>query len=135
MAKTLKLEVVTPEKQVFSDEVQSIIVPAAEGYLGVLPNHAPLISGLKPGIIKYRQEGQTRLLAISGGFMEVSSNKVTILADTAERPEQVDVERAKAARERAEKRLKERPPGLDVARAEFALQRALARLRAAGLKD
>jgi len=135
MAKTLKLEVVTPEKQVFSDEVQSIIVPAAEGYLGVLPNHAPLISGLKPGIIKYRQEGKTRLLAISGGFMEVSANKVTILADTAERPEQVDVERAKAARERAEKRLKERPPGLDVARAEFALQRALARLRAAGLKD
>lgn len=135
MAKTLKLEVVTPERQVFSDEVQSIIVPAAEGYLGVLPNHAPLISGLKPGIIKYRQEGKIRLLAISGGFMEVSSNKVTILADTAERPDQIDVERAKAARERAEKRLKERPPGLDVARAEFALQRALARLRATGLKD
>ncbi|MFZ5753393.1 MAG: F0F1 ATP synthase subunit epsilon [Bacillota bacterium] len=133
MAKTLNLEVVTPEKQVFSDEVQSIIVPAAEGYLGVLPNHAPLISGLKPGVVKYRQEGKTQLLAISGGFMEVSSNKVTILADTAERPEHIDIERARAARERAEKRLKERPPGLDVARAEFALQRAMARLRAAGL--
>ncbi len=135
MAKTLNLEVVTPEKQVFSDEVQSIIVPAAEGYLGILPNHAPLISGLKPGVIKYRQEGKQKLLAISGGFMEVSSNKVTILADTAERPEHIDIERARAAKERAEKRLKEKPPGLDVARAEFALQRALARLRARGINN
>jgi len=130
MASSLYLEVVTPQRTVLSTEVNSVVVPATEGYLGVLSNHAPIITGLQAGLIKYRLEGKNYYLAVSSGFMEVSQNKVTILADTAEKPEEIDRERALAAKERAEKRLKERPPGLDVARAEFALRRATTRLKA-----
>lgn len=134
MAKVLNLEVVTPERIMLQEETQSIIVPAAEGLLGLLPNHAPIITGLNPGVIKYRQGADLHVLAIGGGFMEVSNNKVSVLADTAELPEEIDVERANAAKDRAQKRLKEPPPGMDVHRAELALNRAMARLRAAEYK-
>lgn len=134
MAKILNLEVVTPERIMLQEETQSIIVPAAEGLLGLLPNHAPIITGLNPGLIKYRQGADLHVLAISGGFMEVSNNKVSVLADTAELPNEIDIERANAAKERAQKRLKEPPPGLDVHRAELAFHRAMARLRAAEYK-
>lgn len=129
MANTLKLDVVTPDRTLLSEDITSLIVPAVEGYLGVLPNHAPMIVGLVPGAVKYRLEGKVKYLSISGGFMEIGANKVTLLADTAEKPEEIDRERALAAKGRAEQRLKERPAGLDVQRAELALGRALARLK------
>lgn len=130
MAKILKLEVVTPEKKILDEEVQSVVVPAPEGSLGILPNHAPLITSLLPGHVKYRQDGKQNILVVSGGFLELSNNKVTILADSAERPEDIDRARAQAAKERAEARLKKPTPDIDILRAEMALQRALARLQA-----
>lgn len=133
MPKTLNLDVITPDRTLLSREIESLIVPAVEGYLGVLPNHAPMIVGLVPGMVKYRADGKLNYLAVGGGFMEIATGGVTLLADSAEKPEEIDRERAQAAKERAEKRLKERPPGLDVLRAEMALKRALARLRVANL--
>ncbi|NLT94374.1 MAG: F0F1 ATP synthase subunit epsilon [Clostridia bacterium] len=129
--KTLRLEVVTPERMVLSEEIVSLIVPAIEGYMGILPNHAPIISGLEPGVVKYKVDGNYKKMAISGGFLEVSDNKATILANTAELAEEIDVKRAQAAKERAEKRLHDKGD-IDVLRAELALKRALARLKAAG---
>jgi len=129
--KTLKLEVVTPERKVLSEEITSIIVPAIEGYMGILPNHAPMISGLEPGIIKYKVSGEYKKMAISGGFLEVSNNKASILANTAELAEEVDVKRAQEAKDRAEQRLHDKS-GVDLLRAELALKRAIARLRATG---
>lgn len=131
MEKVLQLEVVTPERVLLRGEIEALVVPAAEGYLGVLPGHLPLVCGLVPGVVRYRQAGRSARLAVSGGLMEVARNRVIILADTAERAEEIDVARAQRARDRALKRLRERPPGLDVARAELALRRALARLKAA----
>jgi F-type H+-transporting ATPase subunit epsilon len=124
-------EVVTPARLIVQEGVDSIVVPAAEGYMGVLKNHAPLITALGGGVLRYRGQGALKRIAVSGGFMEVSKNKVIVLADTAERAEEIDVERARRAKERAEQRLRERTSGLDVARAEFALRRALSRLKAA----
>jgi F-type H+-transporting ATPase subunit epsilon len=132
--RTLRLEVVTPEKRVLSEEVESVIAPGAEGLLGVLPGHAPLLTSLKPGVVYYRKVGgTTERMAVSGGFMEVRSNKVIILADTAELAREIDVERARQSRDRAKKRLRERPSGLDVERAELALMRSTARIKAAGV--
>jgi F-type H+-transporting ATPase subunit epsilon len=128
---TLKLEVVTPERKVLSEEIVSLIVPAIEGYLGILPNHAPIISGLEPGVIKYKVGGDYKKMAISGGFLEVSANKASILANTAELAEEIDVQRAQAAKERAEQRLQNKSD-IDVLRAELALKRAMARLKAKG---
>jgi F-type H+-transporting ATPase subunit epsilon len=130
---TLKLEVVTPERKVLSEDIYSLIVPAIEGYMGILPNHAPIISGLEPGVVKFKVNGNYRKMAISGGFLEVSVNKASILANTAELAEEIDVKRAQEAKERAEKRLKNKKD-IDVLRAELALKRALARLNAAGKK-
>ncbi|MDX9871686.1 MAG: F0F1 ATP synthase subunit epsilon [Clostridia bacterium] len=132
MANSLKLDVVTPDRTLLSSEIASLVVPAVDGYLGVLPNHAPMIVGLVPGVVKYKSDGKQNYLSIAGGFMEIGPQAVTLLADTAEKPEEIDKERAQAAKGRAEKRLKERPPGLDVQRAEIALQRALTRLKVTG---
>jgi len=129
--KSIKFEVVTPEKVVFSEDVESLVVPAALGYLGVLPGHAPLVTALDIGVIKYKREGKTRKMAISGGFMEVINNKVIVLADTAEPGDQIDLARAEQAKERARKRLAERGADLDVKRAELALKRAMSRIKAA----
>ncbi|PKM90123.1 MAG: ATP synthase F1 subunit epsilon [Firmicutes bacterium HGW-Firmicutes-12] len=129
MAKSLKLDVVTPDRTLLSTEIASLIVPAVEGYLGVLPNHAPMILGLLPGAVKYRSDGKLNFLSISGGFMEIGPDRVTLLADCAEKANEIDRERAQAAKGRAAQRLKERPSGLDVQRAELALKRALARLQ------
>lgn len=129
---SLRLEVITPERLVFREEVEAIIVPAAEGYLGILPNHTPLITSLSVGVMRYRKNGGIQRVAVGGGFMEVAANRVTVLADTAERAEEIDVDRARRAKARAEARLRDRPPNLDYARAEMALRRALTRLKAAG---
>ncbi|MCR4419544.1 MAG: F0F1 ATP synthase subunit epsilon [Clostridia bacterium] len=131
MDKQIQLEIITPERVVLREPVEALMVPGTEGYLGVLPGHTPLVTGLVPGVMRYRQAGETFRLAVSGGFMEVADNRAIVLADAAERPEEIDVARAQRAKERAMKRLKERPAGLDVARAEMALRRALARLKAA----
>lgn len=130
--KTLKLEVVTPEREVLATEITSLIVPAIQGYLGILPNHAPMISGLEPGVVKYKVAGEYKKMAICGGFLEVSANKVSILANAAELAGEIDVLRAQKARERAEKRLQSKADGVDILRAELALKRAIARLRTVG---
>lgn len=129
--KSIKFEVVTPERIVFSAEVDSLIVPAALGYLGILPNHAPMMTALDIGVIKFKTEGKTKKMAISGGFMEVINNKAVVLADTAELGDKIDLARAEEAKERAKKRLSERAEDLDVRRAELALKRAMSRIKAA----
>ena len=101
----LKLEIVTPERRVLDETVDSVTVPTASGEAGILPNHAPLISALKPGILSYSNKGTTERLAIAGGFVEVSSNKVAVLTDVAEAANEIDLEAARAEREAAEKAL------------------------------
>lgn len=127
---TQRLDIVTPEKKVFTGDVNFVVVPGELGELGFLPNHAPLMSGLKIGLVRVQQEGKTFKVAVSGGFVEVRGNKVTILADTAEHQELINKDRAESAKERAEKRLSEKNADLDIKRAEMALQRALNRLKA-----
>ena len=128
--KTQRLEIVTPGKKVFSEDVNFLVAPGAEGELGILPEHAPLITSLNTGLLRVEQEGKKFMVVVTGGFMEVRGSKVTILADTAERAEAIDVARAEAARRRAEERLASKSPEIDVLRAEMALKRALVRLKA-----
>ena len=101
----LKLEIVTPVRKVFDDSVDSVTVPTASGEAGILPNHAPLVSALKPGILSYSNKGTVDKLAVSGGFVEVSSNKVSILTDSAQAAGEIDAVAARADREAAEKAL------------------------------
>lgn len=125
----MTVEVVTPERVVYSGQAEMVIARGVVGDLGILPNHMPLVSPLKTAPVRIKTEGEKEeKLAVSGGFMEVRGDKVTILAETAELPGDIDVERAKAAKERAEKRLAEKYPDIDFQRAERALQRALARI-------
>jgi F-type H+-transporting ATPase subunit epsilon len=119
------LTIVTPEKIFYEDEVTSLIAPGSEGYLGVLTNHAPLITGLVPGKLTVKDESSQEVhFAISGGFMEVFKNQVTILADSIEFVEDIDVERAKKALERARQRLRSKEKEVDIPRAIAALKRA-----------
>ena len=129
--KTLQLDVVTPERTIVSEEVDIVMAPGYFGEFGALPNHIPFLAQLQPGEVKYRKGNQLEYIAVSGGYAEVLPTKVTVLATTAEPAKDIDLERARAARERAEQRLKERQEGIDFARAEAALQRAIARIRAA----
>lgn len=131
MGNSISLEIVTPERLVLQEEIDALVVPASEGYLGVLPNHVPIIAGLNPGVLRYIKEGKSFRVAVSGGFVEVVHNHAIVLADTAERDLEIDLNRAERAEERARKRLAERPPGTDVPRAEMALRRSLARKKAA----
>ena len=130
---TIQLEVVTPERLVVNDTAEYIEIPGLTGYIGVLPGHAPLITELAVGEINYRQGSQTKRLAVAWGFAEVLPNKVTILAETAEKAEEIDTTRAEAAKKKAEAELqKAGPDGSKDAQA--ALQRANARLEVAGKK-
>lgn len=125
----MTVEVVTPERVVYSGQAEMVIARGVQGDLGILPNHMPLVTPLKTAPVRIKTEGEKEVnMAVSGGFMEVRGDKVTILAETAELPGDVDVERAKEAKSRAEKRLSEKYPDLDVLRAERSLQRAMARL-------
>lgn len=99
----LKLEIVTPERRVFDETVDSVTVPTATGEVGILPNHAPLISSLKSGILSYSNKGASEKMVVSGGFVEVSTNKVSVLTDVAEKADEIDVEAAKAERDAAQK--------------------------------
>ena len=101
----LNLEIVTPEKKVLTETVDVVTVPTASGEVGILQNHAPLISALKPGILSYSKGGATERMVIAGGFLEVSADNVSVLADTAERADEIDVEAAKAERESVEREL------------------------------
>ncbi len=101
----LKLEIVTPEKRVVDETVDSVTVPTLSGEAGILPNHAPLISALKPGILSFTNKGATERLAVAGGFVEVNSDKVSVLTDVAENAAEINIEAARAEREEAEKAL------------------------------
>src|ERR687893_2131334 len=101
----LRLDIITPERNVLSETVDSVTVPGANGELGILPGHTPLISQLQTGVLAYAQGGTTRRLMVSGGFVEVRDDRVSVLADVAERPEEIDAARARLAREHAEKTL------------------------------
>ena len=130
MAK-LNVDVVSQERVVFSGEADMVVAPGALGTLGILPHHAPLLTALEPGELRIKRDEEEISVAISGGFMEVRSNKVIVLADTAERAEEIDIARAEAARERAERLLKEKPDGVDLAGIEGALRRSRIRLKVA----
>ena len=126
------LEIVTPERLVLTREIDEVTAPGEDGEFGVLPGHTPFITSLKTGEVKYRGEGSDKYLAVNGGFAEVTSNKVYILADTAEEAEEIDLQRAEAAKSRAEERLKRaEKEEIDFARAQAALNRALVRLQVA----
>jgi len=131
MENTLQLEVVTPDKQVVSQAVDYVSVPGVEGEFGVLPNHVNLLSALTIGTLRFNASGASRYVFISGGFADVSDNKVTVLADAAELAEDIDQARAQTARERAEKRLAEKAENVDIARASASLHRAVTRLNIA----
>lgn len=126
----LKLEIVTAERLVHTDEVDAVIAPGVVGQMTILPHHAPLMTMLAPGELCLRKGADETFIAISGGFLEVLQNRVIVLADTAERAEEIDLARAEAAKERAEERLSRRADKyLDLVRAEAALRRSLARLK------
>jgi len=132
---TFLLEIVTPERKVYAEPANMIIAKGVEGELGILPNHIPLVTPLKISSITVKKQGsKDEIIAVNGGFMEVRKDKVVILAESAELPEQIDVDRAKAAKERAEKRLADKQANVDFKRAEAALQRALNRITVSGGK-
>ncbi|MFA5400645.1 MAG: F0F1 ATP synthase subunit epsilon [Dehalococcoidia bacterium] len=128
---TMKLEIVTAERQIFSGDVTTVIAEGTEGQMTVLPKHAPLITMLAPGELVIRKDGDEQYMVITGGFMEVMPEKVIVLADSCERCDEIDLERAAAAKQRAEERLKSITSDIDQSRAEAALRRSLARLRVA----
>ncbi len=134
MAGNILLEVVTPEKIVVSEEAQIVAAPGSLGEFGVLIGHTPFLTTLNTGIIRFTNAGgQEQYVFVSGGFAEALPDKVTVLAESAEKKRDIDVERAKAAQERAEKRLAEdrSRQDIDFARAKAALERALVRIRLA----
>src|SRR4030042_185466 len=104
---TIKLEIVTAERLIYSEDVNMVVAPGVIGYLGILPHHAPLMTMLKPGELRIKKESEEISLAVTGGFMEVRPDKILVLADAAERAEEIDITRAEAAKKRAEDRLKE----------------------------
>lgn len=135
MAENIKLEVVTPERIVVSEACQIVAVPGSLGEFGVLFGHTPFLSSLKTGIIRYTDaKGTVQNVFVSSGFAEALPNKVTILAESAEREREIDLARAQAAMERAQKRLEEdrTKEDIDFARARAALERALVRIKLAG---
>ncbi|MBI4264757.1 MAG: F0F1 ATP synthase subunit epsilon [Acidobacteria bacterium] len=127
----LLLEIVTPDRALVREEVDEIQVPGSEGYFGILPGHTPLLATLKVGELWYRTGQEKRYLAIAGGFVEVLPDHVTILAQVAERAEEIDVARAEAARKRAEERLARPHAEMDWERARIAMMKSLIRLQVA----
>jgi len=132
VAERLTLEITTPMRMVVTELVDEVVAPGSEGYFGVLPGHAPFLTTLGVGVVTYRIGRDEHHLAVSGGFAEVRNDKVIILADSAERPEEIDRARAEQARERAERRLSGRSQEeINYARCQIALARALTRLQVA----
>ncbi len=130
--KTMQTYVVTPDGTVFEGQSHMVSVKTISGELGILPGHLPLVAPLAIGAIRIKQENQLHLIALSGGFMEVRQNEVNILAESAELPSDIDITRARAAKERAERRLEQaKQENIDFHRAELALKRAVNRLEVA----
>lgn len=126
----LHLEVITPEKKVYDDDVDMVIAPGSEGYLGILPHHAPLLTALGPGEFRVKKGGIEEILVVFGGFMDVRGDRVVVLTEAAEPAEDIDAQRAQAARERAQEMLQAGTlSAADEARARASLQRALVRIR------
>jgi F-type H+-transporting ATPase subunit epsilon len=128
---TVKLDIVTAEKVVYSDDVDIVIAPGQDGQLGILPHHAPLMTTLNAGELIARKGKQEFLLAISGGFLEVLPDRIIVLADAAERAEEIDIARAEEARKRAQEKLAHSTSQIESATAEAALRRAIARIEVA----
>ncbi len=124
----MHLEIITAERQVYSDEVDMVIAPGFDGQLGILPMHAPLMTMLKPGELTVRKDGENMYVAVSGGFMEVLGNKVSVLADACERSDEIDEQRAEQAVQRAQERLANLGSDMELERAVSALRRAQVRV-------
>lgn len=127
MAK-LRLEIVTAQRVVYSEEVDFIVAPGIDGQLGILPNHAPLLTMLKPGELRAVTDNQDNFMVVSGGFLEVLGNKATILADTAEKAAEIDIDRAEIALKRAQERVDSASSDMDLERAMASMRRSQARL-------
>ena len=125
----IDLEVTTPERRVLAETVDEVILPGTDGYLGVLPGHAPLLTGLNAGAVEFRVGKRTHYIAVSAGFAEILRNRISILADTAELAAEIDVERAERSKDRAEKTLSRQDPGMDMMEVEARLRRAIARIQ------
>ena len=128
MAKMIKLQIITPTRTILDEEVESLILTTTEGEMGVFYDHEPVVALLGYKQVSYKQEGKKKYATTMGGFVEVTKDKVTILTDASELQDEIDVERAKRAKERAEKRLAEKGEGIDYLRAEIALKKAIARI-------
>lgn len=128
MSKSIKLEIVTPDRLVLSEDVDYVGAPGIEGEFGVLPNHIPFLSALGVGSLQFKKDGKRYFVFVAGGFAEVLPHKVTILAEISEKAEEIDLERAKRARERAEERMRQVQDNIEFARAKAQMARALARL-------
>lgn len=131
---TFRLEIVTAERMIYSDDVNAVLAWGVEGQLGILPHHAPLMTMLQPGDLMIRKDKEEEYLVISGGFLEVRPDKVIILADACERADEIDIARAEEAKRRAQETMKAAPLTADAAAAEAALRRSLARLKVAERK-
>lgn len=125
----LHIEVITPERKVYEDDVDMVIAPGSEGYLGILPHHTPLLTALGPGEFRVRKGGTDQSLAVFGGFMDVRGDRVVVLTEAAEHVDEIDLQRAEAARERAQEALQAPASAADEQRARAELQRALVRIR------
>jgi F-type H+-transporting ATPase subunit epsilon len=133
MAERLQLDIITPERGLLSETVDAVTLPGLGGELGILPGHTPLISQLQTGVLSYTQGGATKRLLVSGGFVEVSNDHVAVLAELAERPEEIDAARARSERDQAEKLLNTTTGSEDdLTRARTQFERASARLQIAG---
>ena len=127
----IRLEIITAERVVYAQDVDVVVAPGIDGELGILPHHASLMTMLQPGELRVRRDNQEESMFVSGGFLEVRGDKVVVLADVAERADEIDVARAEAAKRRAEERITQYPAHVDHARAEAALLRSMIRLRVA----
>ena len=128
---TMRLEIITAERQVYGEDVEALVAPGLEGQLGILPHHAPLMTALQPGELLIRKDGEETYLAVTGGFMEVIGNKVTILADACERSDEIDEQRAQEAMNRAQERLQGHDTDLQLQQAAVSMRRAQVRLNVA----
>ena len=124
----MRLEIITAEREVYAADVDGVVAPGIEGQLGILPHHAPLMTALQPGEVLVRKEGEASYLAVTGGFMEVMGNKVTILAEACEYSQEINEERAQAAMERARDRMQNQSSDMELARAAASMRRAQMRL-------
>jgi F-type H+-transporting ATPase subunit epsilon len=128
---SIRVDIVTAERLVFSQDADIVMVPGVDGEMGILPHHEPIMTMIKPGEILIRKGTEEYSLAVSGGFLEVTPDRITILADAAERADEIDIARAEAAKKRAEEKLTNRTAETDSANAEASLRRALARIKVA----